>query len=83
MSNYLKNTTKERVRMSEEWRTKIKAAELINRLGNHAMGGVEMTATQIKAAEILLKKCLPDLQQVQANIEADMKVTEIVRKIVE
>jgi hypothetical protein len=83
MSSYKEQTAGKRVRMSEDWRTKIKAAELINRLGNHAMGGVEMTATQIKAAEILLKKCLPDLQQVQANIEADMKVTEIVRKIVE
>jgi hypothetical protein len=32
------------------------------------MGELELTATQIRAAEILLRKCLPDLQQTDLNV---------------
>ena len=43
-------------------RAKIQATQVINRLHAHMMGEVEMSASQVKAAEILLKKPLPDLQ---------------------
>jgi len=43
-------------------RAKIQATQVINRLHAHMMGEVEMSASQVKAAEILLKKTLPDLQ---------------------
>jgi hypothetical protein len=33
---------------------------LINRLQNHVAGRLEMTQTQLRAAEVLLKKTLPD-----------------------
>lgn len=38
---------------------------LVNRLEDHALGKVEMTATQVQAARVLLNKTLPDLQAVQ------------------
>jgi hypothetical protein len=38
---------------------------LVNRLENHALGKVDMTATQVQAARVLLNKTLPDLQAVQ------------------
>lgn len=38
---------------------------LVNRLENHALGKNELSATQIKAIEILLRKSLPDLQAVE------------------
>lgn len=51
--------------LREQWREKIKSSVLINRLMDHAVGQAEMTATQIKAAEILLKKTLPDIKAVE------------------
>jgi hypothetical protein len=47
--------------LREEWKEKIRASMLINRLQDHAFGEVEMSATQLKAAEILLRKVAPDL----------------------
>jgi hypothetical protein len=49
--------------LRESWREKIKVSMLINRLHDHADGSAEMSATQIRAAEILLNKSLPNLQQ--------------------
>lgn len=46
-------------------RDKIKTSQLINRLMKHANGEVEMTNTQVRAAEVLLKKVLPDLGTIQ------------------
>ena len=37
---------------------KIRASQLIKRLENHALGELEMTATQIQATKILLDKCV-------------------------
>lgn len=48
-------------------RDKIQATQLINRLENHALGEVELSQTQIKAIEILLKKSLPDLSSVELS----------------
>ncbi len=45
----------------ERTKEKIKTTQLINRLQNHALGLVEMTASQVRATEILLKKTTPDL----------------------
>jgi len=51
----------------------IKVGQLLKRLQGHADGQVELSATQIKAAEILLKKTVPDLKQVdlQGNLEVN------------
>lgn len=54
-----------RVQQHEEWRQKIQASQLINRLNSHAKGECEMTATQIKAATVLLAKVMPDLKAVE------------------
>ncbi len=51
----------------EELRTKIQTPQIINRLQAHIHGAVEMSATQVRAAEILLKKAIPDLQSVTHN----------------
>lgn len=52
-------------------RDKIQANQLINRLESHALGEVELTPTQIKAIEILLKKTLPDLSAVEHSGDED------------
>jgi hypothetical protein len=50
---------------SEEVRAKIQASALVYRLNACAMGEVEMTATQVKAAEALLDRSVPKLSQIQ------------------
>jgi hypothetical protein len=45
-------------------RDKIQASQLVNLLTNHALGKQELTPTQVRAAEILLKKSVPDLSSV-------------------
>lgn len=50
---------------SEQVRLKIQAANLIQRLQDHAMGDLEMTPTQIQAANSLLDRSVPKLSQIQ------------------
>lgn len=49
-------------------RAKIQTSQLINRLQTNALADAEvMTSGQIKSAEILLRKTLPDLSAVQVS----------------
>jgi chemotaxis protein CheY-P-specific phosphatase CheC len=48
----------------DDVREKIQASQIINRLSGHLNGEVELSTTQVRAAEILLKKTLPDLSSV-------------------
>ena len=50
---------------SEEVRNKIKSSMVLNKLMEHVLEGKEMKSTQIKAAEILLRKTVPDLSATQ------------------
>ena len=52
-----------RTTLNERWREKIKTSQIINRVQKCANGEVELTPVQLKAAEILLKKTMPDLKQ--------------------
>lgn len=56
--------TKRNAMLIEEAREKIRTTQLINRLQDHSLGKIDMSATQIRAAEILLKKRIPDLAAV-------------------
>ena len=47
--------------MSDEHRTKIANSQVLKRLIEHAEGTIDMTATQVTAATVLLRKVLPDL----------------------
>jgi hypothetical protein len=48
--------------MTDAHREKIRSANILNALQEHVEGKREMSATQINAANILLRKVLPDLQ---------------------
>jgi hypothetical protein len=52
-------------RHDEQTRSKIQTSQLINRLNDHAFGKVEMTPAQVRSAEILLKKSIPDLKSIE------------------
>lgn len=51
-------------------RQKIKAMWMLHKLHEHIAGNLELSITQIRAIDILLKKCVPDLTatQVTANV---------------
>lgn len=51
----------------DEVRLRIQTSQLINRLTDHALGNTELSATQIRAIEILLKKSIPDLSAIEIS----------------
>jgi hypothetical protein len=52
----------------DDVRTKIQVSQLLNVLQNHALGKTkDLPPSRLKAIEILLKKTLPDLSQLQAE----------------
>lgn len=38
---------------------------VLKRVQDHCLGKIEMSATQLKAAEILLRKAVPDLRSIE------------------
>jgi hypothetical protein len=53
-----------KIRHDEETRAKIQTSQLINRLHAHVFEDVEVSQTQMKAIELLLRKTLPDLSAI-------------------
>jgi hypothetical protein len=58
----------------ERTRAKIQTSQLINRLFSHVNGEVELSSSQVRAAEVLLKKTLPDLSTVEVGSDPDRPV---------
>lgn len=50
-----------KIEIDAEWRKRIQTGVLLKRLEDHVVGKVDLTATQINAANILLRKSIPDL----------------------
>ncbi len=67
-------------RTQDKIRASIKAQDLVNKLTNHALKGAKMTATQVRAAEIVLRKVTPDLTaQTLATEQGDVPLLQIVK----
>ncbi len=58
---------KKKVTLTESWKEKIRAGIILDRLIKHVNGEIEMTNSQIKAADILLKKTVPDLARTEVT----------------
>jgi hypothetical protein len=57
---------------------------ILNKLVKHVKGGVDLTVTQLRAAEILLKKAMPDLQAVEHSGDiGNRNATELSREELE
>ena len=56
----------------EATRKKIQTSQLVNRLMKIASGEIDCSATQLRAAEVLLKKVLPDLSAVTMDASVQM-----------
>lgn len=63
----------------DDVRAKIQTSQLINRLESHALGTLDLSATQIKAIEVLIKKTLPDLQSIELTGDPDNPVETVTR----
>lgn len=55
-------------------RDKIRTSQLINRLQDHIDGKVDLSATQIKGIEILIRKTLPDLKAIEGTLDVTAEV---------
>lgn len=66
------------MRFDREWteraRGKIRAKQILNRLQNHVLKGDEMAPSQIQAAALLLKKCLPDLTEHKEEVSNTLTI---------
>ena len=60
----------------EKARERIRATQVIDKLRDHVLDGVEMSSTQVNAARILLNKALPDLKQTDSFVEHSSKPPE-------
>ena len=69
---------------SEEHRNRIKTSMLLNRIEKHILGQVDMSNTQIKAVDILLKKSVPDLQSISLSGEGggDINVLHRLERVI-
>lgn len=56
-------------------REKIQTSQLINRLQQNAFGEIELTQSQQRSIEVLLKKTLPDLQAIEHTGSVEQNVT--------
>ena len=54
---------------AEAWRAGVRVGLIRNRLQKHFLGVLELTATQIKAAEILLNRTIPTMQSFEHSGE--------------
>ena len=72
-------------RIKTKHREAIQTSMLINRLSDHILGKVERTSTQIRAAQILLNKSLPDLRASDdtMTLDGDLSVRNVIKEYVD
>ena len=73
---------KGRVEKQEEWKNSIRTTLILKRVQNYILAKEEdkdfaknkMTSTQMRGAEMLLRKTLPDLKAIEATVDANLNV---------
>jgi hypothetical protein len=66
-----------KIRHDEETRAKIQTSQLLNRLQDHVFGKCELTPTQVRAAEICLRKTIPDLTATEMTAEVVHRFAQV------
>jgi hypothetical protein len=56
-----------RTELTEQWKERIKAGVILDRLTKHVAGKIKMSTSQVRAADILLKKVMPDLSKADVD----------------
>jgi len=71
-------------RQTENAKAAIQVGTLVSRLQKNANGEIEMTTGQIKSAEILLRKRMPDQQHLETESTSEpMPLSEIREQLIE
>ena len=67
---------KSRIEKQEIWRNSIATTQILKRVNKHVLNELEipMTNSQLKAADMLLKKTMPDLKSIEAIVDANLNV---------
>jgi hypothetical protein len=60
-------------------REKIRSSMLMNRLTDHVLGKCDMTPSQVRAAQLILRKTLPDLKAVKVEYDAAPSYVDAIR----
>lgn len=58
-------------------RARIQTTQLVKRLQDHVHGKVELSATQVRAAEVLLARTLPTLTQTDLNVDGQLGTFDV------
>lgn len=58
---------KNKLTLNDDWKEKIRAGVMLDRLLKHFQGEVELSSTQLKAADIILRKIVPDLARTEVQ----------------
>jgi hypothetical protein len=66
-----------KIRHDDETRARIQVGNIIGYLQSHIEGLKELSATQLKACEILLRKALPDLTSVE--VSGEITTSKVIR----
>lgn len=77
---------KRKTELTDAWKAKIQASILALRLYEHAQGKIPMANSQIKAAQILLGKMIPDLARTELSgpgPNGEHVFSRIVREVVD
>lgn len=75
---------KRKVVLTDTWKDGIRVSALMGRLYGHALGENEMSASQIKAAQVVLAKLVPDLNRAEhVGDGGGPVVSEIVIRVVD
>lgn len=71
-------------RQAETHRASIRVGRLLQLLADHAEGKIEMSPTQVKSAQVLLAKVLPDQTRVETEeVQTPPSVAEIRQKMID
>ena len=67
------NKSKSRLspKVQDQVRALIDSSSIVRTLNSHIKGDLKMEASQLRAAEILLRKCLPDLASISISGDPD------------
>lgn len=66
----------------EDIKLKIKTTQIIRRLQKHIDGKLELSATQVSAAQTLLRKVIPDLASTETHLTVE-SMSDVLRQVSE
>lgn len=76
------STKRLRPHHQEDIKLKIKTIHLVHRLQKHVLGKLDLSATQVSAAQTLLRKVIPDLASTETHLTVE-SMSDVLRQVSE